>query len=313
VRLKNFNTAGFFHLMVVYIVWGSTYLAIRIAVREGGGFTPFMMAGSRAIVAGMILLIWAILSNQPLRISFRAFIPLALSALMLWLGGNGLVTWGSQYADSALTALIVASVPVWSAGVEAAVDRRLPSLRLVGALLIGTAGIVVLSYPALRHGSRSDWLAIGAVVIASFTWAAGTVLQSRKRPPVTPVVASAYSMLVGGVGFGILAMLNQEPIPAPTTEAWLSWGYLVIFGSVVAFTSYSQALRLLPTQVVTTYSYVNPIIAVLLGWLVLREQITFWTIGGAALVLLGVTGVFRENARQRHLKHLKLAEQSWDC
>jgi drug/metabolite transporter (DMT)-like permease len=213
VRLKNFNTAGFFHLMVVYIVWGSTYLAIRIAVREGGGFTPFMMAGSRAIVAGMILLIWAILSNQPLRISFRAFIPLALSALMLWLGGNGLVTWGSQYADSALTALIVASVPVWSAGVEAAVDRRLPSLRLVGALLIGTAGIVVLSYPALRNGSRSDWLAIGAVVIASFTWAAGTVLQSRKRPPVTPVVASAYSMLVGGVGFGILAMLNQEPIP----------------------------------------------------------------------------------------------------
>jgi drug/metabolite transporter (DMT)-like permease len=312
VRLKNFNTAGFFHLMVVYIVWGSTYLAIRLAVREGAGFTPFMMAGSRAIVAGVILLIWAILSNHPLRISFRAFIPLALSALMLWLGGNGLVTWGSQYADSALTALIVASVPVWSAGVEAVVDRRLPSLRLVGALLIGTAGIIVLSYPALRSGSRSDWLAIGAVVIASFTWAAGTVLQSRKRPPLTPVVASAYSMLVGGVGFGILAILNKEPIPTPSTEAWLSWGYLVIFGSVVAFTSYSQALRLLPTQVVTTYSYVNPIIAVFLGWLVLSEQITFWTIGGAALVLLGVTGVFRENARQRQLKQLKLAEQPID-
>ncbi|HSV86104.1 MAG TPA: EamA family transporter, partial [Levilinea sp.] len=142
MRLHNFNTAGFFNLLVVYIVWGSTYLAIRVTVREGAGFTPFMMAGSRAMIAGIILLVWAILSNQPLRISRRAFIPLALSALLLWLGGNGLVTWGSQYVDSALTALIIASVPVWSAGIEAGLDRRLPSLRLVGALLVGTGGIV---------------------------------------------------------------------------------------------------------------------------------------------------------------------------
>jgi drug/metabolite transporter (DMT)-like permease len=312
VRLKNFNTAGFFHLMVVYIVWGSTYLAIRLAVRDGAGFTPFMMAGSRAIVAGLILLVWAILSNQPLRISFRAFIPLALSALMLWLGGNGLVTWGSQYAESALIALIIAIVPVWSAGIEAVVDRRLPSLRLIGALLVGTAGILVLSFPALRDGGRSDFLAIGAVVLASFTWAAGTVLQSRKRPPVSPVVASSYSMFVGGIGFGLLALLNKEPIPTPSLEAWMAWGYLVVFGSVLAFTSYSMALRLLPTQVVTTYSYVNPIIAVFLGWLVLREQVTIWTVGGAVLVLLGVTGVFRENARQRQLKQLELTRQASD-
>jgi drug/metabolite transporter (DMT)-like permease len=312
LKLRNFNTAGFFHLMVVYIVWGSTYLAIRMAVREGAGFTPFMMAGSRAIIAGLILLVWAILSNQPLRISLRAFIPLALSALLLWLGGNGLVTWGSQYVDSALTALIIASVPVWAAGIESGIDRRLPSLRLVGALLVGTAGIGVLSFPALRDGTRSDLVALGAIVLASFTWAAGTLIQSRKRPPVTPVVASAYSMLVGGVGFGVLALLNKEPLPTPTTEAWLAWGYLVVFGSVVAFTSYSQALRLLPTQIVTTYSYVNPIIAVLLGWLILNEQITIWTVGGAALVLLGVTGVFRENSRQRQLKQLELAKQSSD-
>jgi drug/metabolite transporter (DMT)-like permease len=306
--LKNFNTAGFFHLMVVYIVWGSTYLAIRIAVREGAGFTPFMMAGSRAIIAGLILLVWAILSNQPLRISFKAFVPLALSALLLWLGGNGLVTWGSQYAESALTALIIASVPVWSAGIEAGVDRRMPSLRLVGALLVGSAGIAVLSFPALRSGGRSDLLALLAIVIAALTWSAGTVLQTRKRPPLTPVVASAYSMFVGGAGFGILAILNKEPLPSPTPAAWLAWGYLVIFGSVVAFTSYSQALRLLPTQIVTTYSYINPIIAVFLGWLILREEITLWTVGGAVLVLLGVTGVFRENARQRQMRAGKLAE-----
>ncbi|MEN4042729.1 MAG: EamA family transporter [Anaerolineaceae bacterium] len=312
MRLKNFNTAGFLHLMVVYIVWGSTYLAIRVAVREGAGFTPFMMAGSRAIIAGIILLVWAILSNQPLRISLKDFVPLAISALMLWLGGNGLVTWGSQYVDSALTALVIASVPVWSAGIEAGIDRRLPSLRLVGALLVGTAGIGVLSYPALRHGARSDLLALGAIVFASFTWAAGTLVQSRKRPPVTPVVASSYSMLVGGAGFAILALLNKEPLPTPTLEAGLAWGYLVIFGSVVAFTSYSQALRLLPTQIVTTYSYVNPIIAVALGWLILREQITLWTIAGAALVLLGVAGVFRENNRQRQIKQFELVHKTGD-
>jgi len=313
VRIQHFNAAGFFHLIVVYIVWGSTYLAIRIAVREGAGFTPFMMAGSRLGVAGLILLGWAILSKQSLGISISGFVPLALSALMLWLGGNGLVTWGSQYVDSALTALIVASVPVWAAGIEAGVDRRLPTWRLVRALVVGTAGILVLSFPALRGGARSNLLPLGAVVLASFTWAAGTLLQSRKRPSVTSVVASSYSMLVGSVGFGLLAILNKEPLPRPSTEAWLAWIYLVIFGSVVAFTSYSQALRLLPTQIVTTYSYVNPIIAVFLGWLVLREQVTFWTVGGAALVLLGVTGVFRENARQRQLKQPQQIEQVSDC
>jgi drug/metabolite transporter (DMT)-like permease len=302
VSLKNHNTAGFFHLMVIYIVWGSTYLAIRLTVRDGAGFTPFMMAGSRAIVAGLILLVGAILSKQPLRISFRAFIPLALSALMLWLGGNGLVTWGSQFVDSALIALIIAGVPFWAAGIEAVVDRRLPSLQLMAALLVGTAGIAVLSFPALRDGTRSDLIALGAIVGASLTWAAGTLIQSRRRPPVSLVVSSAYSMLVAAVGFGVLALLNNEPIPTPSTEAWLAWGYLVIFGSILGFTSYSQALRLLPAQVVTTSSYVNPIVAVFLGWLVLREEITAWTVGGAALVLLGVTGVFRENARQRQLK-----------
>jgi drug/metabolite transporter (DMT)-like permease len=179
-------------------------------------------------------------------------------------------------------------------------------------LLIGTAGIAVLSYPALRDGGRSDLLALGAVVLAALTWSAGTLIQSRKRPPLSPVVASSYSMLVGGIGFGILALLNKEPVPAPTTEAWLAWGYLVIFGSILAFTSYTQALRLLPTQIVTTYSYVNPIIAVLLGWLVLREQITLWTVGGAALVLLGVTGVFRENTRQKQLKQLSAVKQGTD-
>jgi drug/metabolite transporter (DMT)-like permease len=280
LKLKNFSTAGFFHLMVVYIVWGSTYLAIRLAVRPGAGFTPFMMAGSRAIIAGLILLGWAILSNQPLRISWRAFIPLALSALMLWLGGNGLVTWGSQYADSALTALIIASVPVWTAGIEAGVDRRLPvaapGRRLVdrhcrhrGFELPGAAGWRAFGPAGARRGCpRSSDLV------------SRHLIQSRKRPPLSPVVASSYSMLVGGIGFGILALLNKEPVPAPTTEAWLAWGYLVIFGSILAFTSYTQALRLLPTQIVTTYSYVNPIIAVLLGWLVLREQITLWTVVG---------------------------------
>ena len=108
------------------------------------------------------------------------------------------------------------------------------------------------------------------------------------------MVSSTYQMLAGGLGFIIMAYLNNEPFPQPTTEAWLAWAYLVVFGSILAFTAYVTALKTLPINIVMTYTYVNPVIAVLLGWLILDEQVTWWTFGGMAFVLLGVAGVFRQ-------------------
>ena len=170
----------------------------------------------------------------------------------------------------------------------------MPSFLLIGSLLIGFAGIALLSVPVLLSGTSSDlWLLI-ALLLAGLSWGCGTVLQTRKPVTLAPRVSSGYQQLFAGLGFVVAALLLREPRPDPVPEAWLAWGYLVIFGSVFAFTSFVQTLRLLPINVAMTYAYVNPVIAVILGWLILREPITGWTIGGAALVLLGVAGIFRD-------------------
>lgn len=306
---RTLSKAGLFYLLVIYIVWGSTYLAIRVAVREGAGFTPFMLGAARVLTAGAILLVIARLRGERMRLTKNEFITLSLLAALFWLGGNGLVMVGEQRADSGLTALIIASIPLWATIIQAIIDRRMPSLPLVAALLVGMSGIILLTMPMLRTGVRGDILAILALIVASISWSGGTVLQSKRRATVTPLVNSGYQMLFGGILFVIMALITGEPLPRPTPEAWLAWGYLVIFGSLLGFTSFLQALRLLPTPVVITYGYVNPVIALLLGWIILSERITSWTIAGAVLILLAVYGVFRtQSARREKVTAEKLSD-----
>jgi drug/metabolite transporter (DMT)-like permease len=208
---------------------------------------------------------------------------------------------GEQHADSAVAALTIASTPIWVAIIESIIDRKMPSLLLIGALLVGTAGVVVLSMPLILSGLRAEIISVVVLVLGALSWSLGTIFQSRNRVSLAPVVSSGYQSLFGGVGFVIMALILNEPLPHPVAQAWVAWGYLVIFGSILAFTSFVQVLKLLPVNIVTTYSYVNPIIAVFLGWIILRESITYWTIGGSILILLGVTGVFRAHVRDRVL------------
>jgi drug/metabolite transporter (DMT)-like permease len=287
------NWSGMFNLLVVYLVWGSTYLAIRVAVREEAGFPPFTMAGLRVLTGGVLLLLWAAAVRRQIKPSKRDVVILAISGMLLWVGGNGLVTWAEQRAHSGYAALLVAASPIWVALLEAILDRKLPSRLLVGSLLIGFGGIVLLSYPVLISGVRADWWSVIALLLAGLSWAIGTIVQSRHPVQLSPRVSSGYQQLFAGLGFALIALLLGEPRPTPLFEAWLAWGYLVLLGSVFAFTAFLQALRLLPTNIVMTYAYVNPVIAVALGWLILGEPITLWTVGGAALVLIGVAGVFR--------------------
>ena len=295
---RSVTPTGLAHLGVVYVVWSSTYLAIRIAVREGSGFPPFTMALMRVAAAGAIMFIWAWLSKKRIELDRREALILGLSGLLLWTGGNGLVTWAEQRAESGLTAIILASLTIWVAIIEAVIDRRLPSKLLAGSLLVGLSGIAVLTYPTMQSGVRADMLSLLALIGATISWGIGTMLQTRNHVNVSARVSSAYQMVAGGVGFAILLFLFDEPTPTPTTEAWLAWGYLVLFGAVLAFTSYVTALRMLPTKIVMTYAYVNPVLAVFLGWIILSEAITTWTVLGTILVLVGVAGVFRERFQE---------------
>lgn len=294
---KELDPTGLLHLAVVYVVWSSTYLAIRLAVREGAGFPPFTLGFMRAALAGVVLLAWTWLKHRQVRPKRQDLMVLAASGLLLWLGGNGLVTFAEQRSDSGLAALVVAASPIWTALMEAVLDRKLPSLQLSLALLIGFAGIGVLTAPGLTTGLRADMIDMVALIVATLTWSAGSLLQARKPVELSPRVSAAYQMLFGAVGFAAVALLLNEPRPTPTTEAWLAWGYLVLFGSILAFTSYVTALRTLPTRIVMTYAYVNPVLAVLLGWVILDEMVTAWTVAGSIFVLLGVWGVFRERKR----------------
>ncbi len=300
---EKLNRTGLACLAVVYVVWGSTYLAIRLAVREGAGFPPFTLGGLRVIVAGLALLLIAAALGRPLRPRRADLVCLLGSGLLLWPLANGLVTWGEQRADSGLAALLVGSMPIWIAIMESHLDRRLPSALLVAALLTGFAGVGLLAWPVLSHGARADVMSVLALLAAPITWGAGSIWQRRRSLQTAPLVASAWQQLFGGLGFALLAVVLREPRPTPTPVAWGAWAYLAVFGSIVAFTCYVQTLRLLPMNVTATYAYVNPVIAVVLGRLVLGEAITGWTLAGASLVILGVAGVFRDRARQARFLH----------
>jgi drug/metabolite transporter (DMT)-like permease len=284
---------GIAHLLAVYLIWGSTYLAIRVLVRDGGGFPPFLLGASRTLLAAACLLAWNALRRNRIRPTAAEWRTLVPAGLLMWVGGNGLVNFGEMRAASGYAALLVGTMPMWVALIEAIVDRRSPSLSLLGSLGIGFAGLGVLAWPVIRQGPTADLWSVVALVCAPLCWGLGSILQMRRSVGLGPTASAGVLQLVGGVGFVGLSLLLREPRPSPGPLAWAAWGYLVVAGSIFAFTSYLTALRLLPMRIVTTYSYANPVIAVFLGWLILGEKITGWTLGGTALVLAGIAGVFR--------------------
>lgn len=291
---KRYPARGLFSLLLVYVIWGSTYLGIRYAVRHGSGFPPFSMAAARAIAGGLILIGIASLMRQRVRITKRELGLLFISGVLLWNGGNGLVTWAEQRSASAYAALVVGSTPLYSAVVEALLNRRRPSGLLIVSLLLGMAGLYVLTEPAIAAGTRADIWATVALLAAPLSWSIGSAIQLRNPLKLSTLTSSGYQQLLGAIGFMLLLTATGEPKPNPAPEAWWAWGYLVLFGSVIGFTSFVYALRTLPVPVVMTYGFVNPVIAVFLGWLFLGEAITPATIAGTALILAGVGGIFRQ-------------------
>jgi drug/metabolite transporter (DMT)-like permease len=206
-----------------------------------------------------------------------------------------MVVLAERQVDSNIAALIISSTPIWVATIDTVLDSRLPSKQVLLSLLIGFMGILTLSYPVLSSGIRADLLSILALLLASLSWSSGLVLQTRKPVSLGRRVSSGYQQLFGGIFFAGIALVVGESLPNPIPQAWLAWGYLVIFGSIIGFTSFVSALQMLPTRLVTTYAYVNPVIAVFLGWIILGEMISIWTITGGILVLVGVAGIYRDS------------------
>ena len=293
----NLSKIGLANLLVVYIVWSSTYLAIRIGMEEGSGLSPLTMGTIRLLLAGAILLAFAWFRGHKLRISVHELYVLTVTSLLLWVTCNGLVMWAEQHANSGFTALILATSPIMVAWLDYMLLRHGPSRLLLGSLIFSFLGLGLLMAPSMLQGNSTEFIAGITLLFCSLAWSGGTIFQAHHPVKLEVTVVSGYQHLIGGCIFGLLMLVFQEPLPHPTLRAWAALSYLIIFGSVFAFTAFVTTLKLLPINIAMTYSYVNPVLALFLGWLILNEPITGWTLIGAAMVILGVVGVFQDRSQ----------------
>ena len=263
-------------------------------MQEGSGFPPMIMSATRVFAGSLILMALAkFIYKQSLRLTYDEFVILFISGMALWWGGNGLLAIAETTVSSGYAALIISCTPIWVALIESVLDKKRPTFFLVGSLLVSIVGISVLNWPAIRSGSLSGLWGALLLIISGFSWAAGSIYQKRKNSQSSPEVSSAFQQLFGGIALLITSFIISEPAINPISSAWWAWGYLIVFGSVIAFTSFVKALKLLPPNIVFTYAYVNPVVAVILGFIILGESITQWTFAGTALVIIGVLGVIK--------------------
>jgi drug/metabolite transporter (DMT)-like permease len=313
---KNANTLSIWSALVaLYIVWGSTYLAIRFGVET---LPPFILAATRFLIAGSILYLCrrAAGDRRPTALNWRSA---AIVGGFLLVGGNGGVTWAEQRVVSGVAALMVGLVPLWMLLMDALRPGGLnPGLRGIAGVVLGFAGIVLLVGPANLLGFSHDIDLIGilALCLATFLWAAGS-LYSRKAPlPDSPLLGTAMEMLAGGAGLFLLATLtgewNRLNLAAVAPRSLWGLAYLITFGSLVGYAAYTWLLRVAPTPLVATYAYVNPLIAILVGNLLAQEPLTIRIMLSAFVIVSSVVliNTVRANHAQAPLSASTTARES---
>jgi drug/metabolite transporter (DMT)-like permease len=298
----------------VYLIWGSTYLGIRFAIET---IPPLIMAGIRFVAAGAILYVWTRMrgAQRPTLAHWRSATVIGLLLLLI---GNGAVSWAEQVVPSGITALLVAGSPLWFVGLEWMQRGIRPTAGVIVGLMLGSLGIVVLVDPAkLVGGQEVDILGASVLVIASFSWSAGSLYSRRAHLPSSPLMATGMEMLSGGIAllaFGLLAgELNGFNVEEVSTRSLLALAYLTVFGSLIAFSSYIWLLKVATPALASTYAYVNPVIAVFVGWLFADEPLTARVLLSAAIIVGAVaiitsTGVLRSS---KMIKSLFLGRRRW--
>jgi drug/metabolite transporter (DMT)-like permease len=279
-------------IVILYVVWGSTYLGIRVAV---GSIPPFVMAAARFAIAGAVMLVAvAVLTRGRLaRPTWRELRDCTIIGALLMGGGMGAVAWGEQTIPSGIAGVLIAMMPVWVAVLgRAFLGERLPSLAVVGvaAGLLGVA-ILVGSGVALDHSL--DPAGIAALIISPISWSAGSLFSAhRARLPKDPFLTTGLQMFAGSIVLAVFALVSGEVAAfrpeLVTTDSLLAFGYLTVVGSLVAFTAYAWVLRQAPLPLIATYAFVNPVVAVFLGWLILDEAVTPIQLVAGAVIVVGV-------------------------
>ncbi|HEX6940580.1 MAG TPA: drug/metabolite exporter YedA [Longimicrobiales bacterium] len=270
----------------VYVIWGSTYLAIRFAIET---LPPFLMAGVRFLVAGALLYGWVRLRGapRPARAEWKAA---AVIGALLLLGGNGAVVWAEQRISSGVAALLVAVVPFWMVLLEWLRPGGVrPTLGVIGGLAVGFAGLAMLIGPGGSGGGAVDLLGAGALLFGSLTWAVGSIYSRTAALPKAPLLGTAMEMLVGGALLVLAGALVGEgsrvALEAVTLRSVLALLYLIVFGSLIGYSAYVWLLKVSTPAKASTYAYVNPVVAVFLGWALAGEPLTLRVLVAAAVII----------------------------
>ncbi|MBK6930099.1 MAG: EamA family transporter [Saprospirales bacterium] len=297
---------AYFALAAICIIWGTTYTAIKFAVRD---FPPYLLVGIRQTAAGMLLLVWAVVSGRvrpavvpPALLGAERSGAPALSAGYVWrqmltglctiAGGNGFITWGMQHVSSGVAAVIGSLTPVvvvlinlsWK-GAE-----RLNAL-VIGGVLLGFGGLGLIFRDGWADFLHPDYRwGILACFGSCFTWSLGTVMAKRWNDPrVSPALNAGIQITAGGIGgFGMSLLFDPTHTITHTTQGWLAVSYLALVGSALAFTLYMFALNYLSATVSSLYTYINPVVAILLGWALLGERLSLWELVGMGVTIAGV-------------------------
>ena len=289
-------------MLVLYVVWGSTYLAIAIAVDT---IPPFVMAAIRFGLAGVILLAWSMLRHRgsfiwPTRREWR---DSAIVGALLLGGGMGFVAWGEQTIPSGIAALIIATMPVWIAVLGGIfLGERLPRLAVAG-IVVGFAGVAILVGPSAFGGVGAlDPVGVGAILLSPVAWASGSLFASHRATlPKRPLVATGAQMVTGGAVLAVMGLATGEwqafDLAAISANSFLAFAYLTIVGSLLAYTTYGWLLGVAPLPLLSTYAYVNPIVAVILGWIVLQEPIDARTIVAGVVIVVAVALIITARGR----------------
>ncbi len=276
---------------LVYVFWGSTYLAIGLTSAEG--IPPFVMCAMRFLIAGPLMLAACAIFGRNIRISWQEAARLASIGVLLLVAGNGGLAWAEQYVPTGFAALIIAVTPIWFLVLETFVFHgdRMSRRGLLG-LAMGIVGIAILVWPKITHRDTLGMMQmIGSIslLFSSFSWAVGSVLSRKWQMKVDPLLATSWEMIFAGIAHCILVLLTGQLHRASFNRRGVTAVlYLVVFGSWIGYTAYIWLLKHVPTAKVATYAYVNPIVAVFLGWIVLHERFDQFILMGTIVIVAAV-------------------------
>jgi drug/metabolite transporter (DMT)-like permease len=287
-------------LVAVYVLWGSTYLAIRFAEET---VPPLLMGFTRFVVSGGVLLAWGLLRRrrgEPLPTAAHWRSALIVGAALL-VAGNGGVIWAEQHVASGVAALIVALVPLHMAWLDRVFFGQPASRWTVLGIAAGFVGLIVLVQPS--GGQHIDMAGVGVLLVGSFCWAAGSLYARGAPMPRSAALGSGMQMFIAGLLLGAMGLIGGEAgrlhVDAISVKSWLSIGYLIVAGSLIGFTAYAWLIRNARTSLVSTYAYVNPVVAVLLGAAFASEPITVRTLVAGGIILAGVAMIVARPAALR--------------